>query len=291
MDIGPNSSFLWDSDTKDIIDTWNQGRFLIMHRDHGYSQGFINPSFTTIDAINKLTNGTLLPVVFSVNCSSGVFDNETTDDFFTGTTYFAEWLLRMEGGAVAVLGNTRDSPSWTNSVLAQGFFDAIWPDMIGGFGDTKSRRRMGDIMNHAKLYLLTQVGLADAKASEKDALNELAMWHVIGDPTLEIWTENPNPNLLPGDFTFDPGDNSATLAYAVDGPIVTAYQVDPSSNEFVAIGRAPVVDGRANIEYFQRPVPDAQVILTVSAENAVSRRLTVRTATITTEEVPDSTIP
>ena len=117
------------------------------------------------------------------------------------------------------------------------------------------------------------------------------MWHVIGDPTLEIWTENPNPNLLPEDFALEQGDNSAMLTSAINGAIFTAYQVDPSSNEFVAIGRAPVVDGRANIEYFQRPVPDAQVILTVSAENAVSRRLTVRTATITTEEVPDSTIP
>jgi len=119
VDIGPNSGFAWDGDTQDIIDGWNQGRFLIMHRDHGYSQGFSNPSFTTTDATNELSNGSLLPVVFSVNCASGIFDNETTDDFSTGTTYFAERLLRMEGGAVAVLGDTRNSPSWANTALAR----------------------------------------------------------------------------------------------------------------------------------------------------------------------------
>jgi hypothetical protein len=272
-DVGPNSGFAWDGDTQDIIDGWNQGRFLIMHRDHGYSQGFSNPRFTTSDATN-LTNGSLLPVVFSVNCASGIFDNETTDDFATGTTYFAERLLRMEGGAVAVLGDTRNSPSWANTALARGFFDAIWPDMIPDFGDGKSRRRLGDIMNHAKLYLLTQVGVAGAEVSQSNALNELAMWHVIGDPTLEIWTENPNPNLLPGEFTFEQGEDSATLTYAVDGAIATAYQVNVARVvEFVAIGRARVVDGRAAMEYFQQPLRGVDVVLVVNAENAVGRYL------------------
>jgi len=288
-DIGPNSNFAWDGDTQDIINAWNQGRFLIVHRDHGYSQGFINPRFTTGDTINNLTNGSLLPVVFSVNCLSGIFDNETTDDFSTGTTYFAERLLRMEGGAVAVLSPTRNSPSWANSAMTQGFFDAIWPDIVGNFGDAKSRRRLGDIMNHAKLYLLTQAGVAGTEISEQDALNELVLWHVIGDPTLEIWIANPNP--LPDDFTFKQEDDSATLYYAVEEAIVTVYQTNPASNEFVPIGRAQVVDGQATINYFQRPVYGAELILTVSAENAVSRRLVMRTATLTTDKVPSSSLP
>jgi len=125
--------------------------------------------------------------------------------------------------------------------------------------------------------------------SENNALNELALWHVIGDPTLEIWTETPNP--LPDDFTFQQEDDSATLTYAVEEAIVTVYQIDPSSNEFVPIGRAPVVDGRATIEYFQRPVRDTELILTVSAQNAVSRLLTPRPATFTIEEVPSSSAP
>jgi hypothetical protein len=275
-DIGPDSGFAWDGATEDIIDAWNQGRFLIMHRDHGWSGGFSNPSFKTSDAINNLTNGSLLPVVFSVNCASGIFDNETTDDYATGTTYFAEQLLRMEGGAVGVLGDTRNSPSWPNTALAMGFFDAIWPGMIPGFGDAKSHTRLGDIMNHAKLFLLTQIGLGGVGVSESSALNELYMWHVIGDPTLEIWTENPNPNLLPDDFNLEQGAESAKLIYAVDGAIVTMYQVDPASNEFVPIGRAPVVDGQATIEYFQQPLRGVEIIMTVSAENAVSRHITIQ---------------
>jgi hypothetical protein len=192
----------------------------------------------------------------------------------------------MEGGAVGVLGDTRNSPSWANTALAMGFFDAIWPGMIPGFGDGKSRVRLGDIMNHAKLYLLTQIGLGGVGVSENNAFNELAMWHVIGDPTLEIWTENPNPNVLPDDFTLEQGEDSAKLSYAVDGAIVTMYQVDPSSNEFIAIGRAPVVDGGATIEFFQNPLPGVELILSISAENAVSLYLVSGQTGITAGTAP-----
>jgi hypothetical protein len=112
------------------------------------------------------------------------------------------------------------------------------------------------------------------------------MWHVIGDPTLEIWTENPNPNLLPDDFTLEQGEDSITLSYVVDGAIVTVYQVDPTSNGFVAIGRAPVVNGRATIEFFQNPLPGVELILAISAENAVSRHLVIEQTGIAAGTVP-----
>jgi hypothetical protein len=34
-ELGPESDFSWDGSTQDIIDAFNAGRFLIMHRDHG----------------------------------------------------------------------------------------------------------------------------------------------------------------------------------------------------------------------------------------------------------------
>ena len=52
-----------------------------------------------------------------------------------------------------------------------------------------------------------------------------------------------------------------------------------------------VQDGQAIIDYYQRPISDAELILTVSAQNAVSRRLTPRPATITFEETLSSSFP
>ena len=70
----------------------------MLHRNHGWRRGWYRPLFT-IDDLPSLDNGDLLPVVFSVNCSSGIFDSTKLS--------WAEAILRMDGGgAVAILGDT-----------------------------------------------------------------------------------------------------------------------------------------------------------------------------------------
>ncbi|HNT86277.1 MAG TPA: C25 family cysteine peptidase, partial [Candidatus Hydrogenedentes bacterium] len=141
--IGPGSGFSWNGTTTQITSAWNEGRFLILHRDHGWPGGWGTPSFNSSNA-DSLTNGALLPVVFSINCSSGLFDNEVFPDegATVGGVYFAERLLRnANGGAVGVIGDTRVSPSWANSALTRGLFDAIWPSVVPSFGSNTPKRR------------------------------------------------------------------------------------------------------------------------------------------------------
>lgn len=85
-DLNRSSGFPWDGDTQDIVDAVNEGRFLVLHRDHGGSSGWSKPSFRTSD-LGSLSNGELLPVIFSVNCASGRFD---------GTSGWAEQILRQD---------------------------------------------------------------------------------------------------------------------------------------------------------------------------------------------------
>ena len=51
-----------------------QGRFLILHRDHGWPDGWAEPTLHS-GHVPQLTNGTKLPVVFGINCSSAAFDD------------------------------------------------------------------------------------------------------------------------------------------------------------------------------------------------------------------------
>lgn len=278
-DIGPNGTFLWDGSTLDIIDAFNNGRFLILHRDHGSWIRWSNPEFTRDHVSNNLTNGNRLPVVFSINCSSGLFDNETNpggEKYPTASdeTYFAERLLRMSGGgAIGIIGDTRDSPTWTNNSLTRGLFDAIWPDIAPSFGDSKSKRRLGDILNHAKMYLFSQDGIPETTETlwAIEVLSELALWHIIGDPTLEIWT---SPHfLLSADYTADFLGNSLRVRYAVDGATITALQV-LDNGDTVPIGRATVKGGTASLEFVEPPQPGVAIQLSASMENAVSVLLT-----------------
>ncbi len=266
--IGPDSGFAWDGTRQDVIDAFNDGRFLILHRDHGWRHGWGSPPLHTNNVVNDLENGPLLPVVFSINCTTGLFDNE----FIVGGggstptgEYFAEALLRKEdGGAVGVIGATRLSPSWPNSVFTRGLFDAIWPDTLPGFGSGESHRRIGDVLNHGKLYTATEYS-----GGILETMNYL--YHVLGDPTLEIWTGPPFSLSIPQfeELVLDRDRLSFLYDDAPSGTEVTVYQL--IEDEVIPIGRGRVdQEGIVNVPYETTPDPGFDLQVGVSARDAVS---------------------
>ncbi len=83
-------TFPWDGDGNDISNALDQGIFILNHRDHGMESGWGDPYFTTSD-FNSFSNGELLPVVFSINCLTGRFDNDEC--------FCEEFLRKTDGGA------------------------------------------------------------------------------------------------------------------------------------------------------------------------------------------------
>ncbi|RIK37460.1 MAG: hypothetical protein DCC55_24180, partial [Chloroflexi bacterium] len=172
VDLRASSGYPWNGASTDIINAINAGRFLMMHRGHGGPSGWGSPSFSS-SHLASLSNGNRTPVVYSINCASGLFDNETLDpalqDWNYNTTvtgaYWAERILRMEGGAVGVIGDTRNSPTWANSALARGLFDATFPNVVPAYGPNSSIKRLGDILNYGKAYMVSQVGQAQTAGS------------------------------------------------------------------------------------------------------------------------------
>ena len=264
--------FAWDGDTQDIVDSINDGRFLVVHRDHGGRNGWSSPSFRTSD-LASLNNGNKLPVIFSVNCASGIWDNETAGGA-NGTTvsgvYWAEQALRMAGGgAVGVLGDTRNSPTWANNAITRGFFDAIWPGTIADYGDGTSFPRLGDILNYGKLYMVAQVGVSQTAGSVSflSAYDNVVMWHALGDPTLEMWTSRPS-GLLISIFDILSSDiRHLSVGYAVEGAIITALQ------DGVPLGRATVAKGVADMSFITEASSTKDIQLSVSILGDTSKFL------------------
>jgi hypothetical protein len=174
-------TFAWNGNAADISAAWNQGRFMIVHRDHGWSDGWGDPLFTTTE-VDALTNSNdNLPVVLSINCASAQYD---TDE----TSFVQNALVKPTGGAVGVFGDTRNSPSWSNSQLALGFVDALLPTVLSGEGPA-TKQRMGDALINGKLRL---AGLAPPSGpgivgGNGDTRNELYLWHYFGDPTMQMF--------------------------------------------------------------------------------------------------------
>jgi len=167
-------TFAWDGDAADISAAWNEGRFLIIHRDHGWSDGWGDPGYTTAN-VNALTNDNdHLPVLMSVNCASAQYD--TDDDSFVQTA-----VDKPTGGAVAAFGDTRNSPSWHNSQIALGFVDGLLPWTLSGEGPA-TKQRLGDALINGKLRL---AGLAPPP--DGGTVSELHLWHLFGDPTMQMY--------------------------------------------------------------------------------------------------------
>jgi hypothetical protein len=277
--IGPGSGFNWNSGTNDVIDLFNEGVVLAFHRDHGWPGGWGTPSFTWNDL--PLSNGVFQPVIFSVNCSSGVFDNETSagaEGVSVNTIYWAERILReANGGAIGVIGDTRLSPSWANSALSRGLFDAVYPEVVPGYGNNKRHRRLGDMLNHAKLYLLTQIGTTFVGG---DTVRDMFfLYHVLGDPTLEMWTAAPNPVLVPGLQFLGASQSQIELTFndaAFEGAELTLYQPD-ATGENIPVGRGLVeADGSVRITPFQLWEPDDDVLFALTREDLVAGDGSVR---------------
>lgn len=204
-------TFGWNATGGDIVSAVNAGTSVLFHRDHGWWTGWGDPSFSTSNLGSISVTGNKFPLVFSVNCASGIFDNETVDlpavrvgsgyGPSPSSVYWAEAFLRKPDGALAVIGDTRSSSTIDNNHLTLGLFDAVFPTLLSSHGTGTSIRRLGDILNYAKTYVsdvaagttanshpLAAGGSRPAVYNLRDELN---IYNLLGDPTVSLRLNAP----------------------------------------------------------------------------------------------------
>lgn len=219
------TALLLKSDRTCITSDLNDGRFILNHRDHGNSYSWSDPEYLSRDVRGlSYTDPDELPVVFSINCETAWFDAETDDEgcAYAGATSIAEEFL-MQEKAVAVFGASRVSYSWYNDVLMKGYYDGIWSGMLPGFGAgapfSDEVYRLGDAMGWGKAYLLTQYPPPNLYT-----LTTMEIHHLLGDPTLEIWTEVPQSMTVSHAATASVGATSFSVNVDVADARITLVQ-------------------------------------------------------------------
>ncbi|PWI32497.1 hypothetical protein DI392_15720 [Vibrio albus] len=165
----------------DISAAINRGVGLVMHRDHGYSDGsgWAHPHYQDAHA-SELFNAETYPFVFSLNCATGWFD---------GKDAFAEsWLLNANGGVAGFLGAARVSYSGYNDLLHVGLFDTFWEDYEENWTSIIYGQswRPAVALNRAKERLFVSYGIDDNYAQLTARL-----FNYLGDPELELRTAPP----------------------------------------------------------------------------------------------------
>ena len=122
---------------------------------------------------------------YSVNCLTGKFDLTAPKECF------AEKILRMKGAAPSLIAATRVSHTWLNNDLMKALFDAMWGGVLATFSSATAsysvrHNRLGDILNYGKSYL--PVNMSGSAQYIKD---HYEIYHVVGDPTIELWKAEP----------------------------------------------------------------------------------------------------
>ena len=265
--------FAWNGNSADVASAVNAGTALLYHRDHGWWNGWGDPAFSTANLGAISVTGNRYPVVFSINCASGIFDNETVDlpaNIIGGgygpgvnTTYWAESFLRKADGALAIIGDTRSSSTVDNNHLTLGLFDAIFPGLAPGFGANTAVRRLGDVLNHARSFIsavdagttanLHPFDVGGVRPAVSGLRQELNIYNLLGDPTLKLRTAAPwvfsaiNIRVLQNTAQINVPVECLSCPPGLPRPeLITAVAFDPESGR--VIGRGLVnSDGNADI--------------------------------------------
>jgi hypothetical protein len=221
----------------DINNAINAGSFILQHRDHGYEQGWGEPSYNN-NSLNGLSNED--PVfVFSINCLTGKYN--------WSSECFTEKFHRMEQGALGLIAASEVSYSFVNDTYVWGLYDYMWPDFLPQFGPTISEERgmLPAFANVAAKYFL-QASSWPYNTSNKEVTYNLFHHHGCAFQTL--YSEVPSTlmvlhdNVLltgSGSFTVT-ADSGAFIALSHNGEILGTADSDGTPQ---AIAITPLVPG------------------------------------------------
>lgn len=181
-------SIYWNGNATHIENLINQKAFYVFQRDHGETDRWKHPYYTTTN-INSLSNGRYLPVVFSISCKTGKFDE--------ANCFCENFLKKSNGGCVAIFGASHISYSGQNDVLAEGMFQAIWGgngllplfQQIGynvNYTPQTQVYRLGEILNNGLYRVWEAYGI-----SWWAARYTYELFHCFGDPSMMIYTATP----------------------------------------------------------------------------------------------------
>ncbi|MBU0497914.1 MAG: hypothetical protein KKG04_08190 [Candidatus Thermoplasmatota archaeon] len=164
----------YSATTQDVRDSINDGRSLVIYSGHGSTTSWADgPPFSQSD-VNNLVNDEMYPFVGSHACVTGQF---------TVGECFGETWVRAAGKAAVVFWGSSANTYWDeDDILEKGMFHAWWNSDLTWTGGMTDRA----------LYYVYQNYSGGGRSRYY-----FECYNIFGDPSLIIWSDDPNPNLPP----------------------------------------------------------------------------------------------
>jgi hypothetical protein len=215
---------------KRLVKALRKGQLVIAHLGHGTWMGWESPPLSSEEIQEEFKEPPTRPtMMYSVNCTTAGRD--------LGGDGFGEVVLK-HGVAPTVVAATHESHKQLNYSLIEALFDATWPGLVSTFPRSANgsesvettvdgkptvsfaaaSNRLGDMVNYGKCYLPVRFDRAAALR------RQLEIYHILGDPTLEVWKSQPYDVGLRAWITRDHLYVALTTCPA--GSVVTVWEGD-----------------------------------------------------------------
>jgi hypothetical protein len=213
----------------------NAGRSIINYCGHGWSQGWGTTGFDN-DDVNALTNDNKLPFIWAVACDNGSFKDNYA-------CFGEAWLRSMNGsaaaGAIAAFMSSI-SQYWNEPMDAQDEMNDI---LVESYANNV-KRTFGGLSFNGCMLMNDHYGSSGWDMTDT--------WHVFGDPSVEVRTDDPatmtvqhDPTIAEGATSYVvevPGVEDALCALSRDGLLLGYAYTDDGGYALIELGE-PIAAG------------------------------------------------
>ncbi|MDH4211230.1 MAG: C25 family cysteine peptidase, partial [candidate division WOR-3 bacterium] len=181
--------------TADVFTNVNEGRILTTMSGHGSDDGWYDGPPFQVTHVNQLTNGDKLTIATGHCCLANNFG------WGSGPCGGESWIRKANGGAVAYYGSCPSTYWSEDDWLQKEWYRAIYADSM---------------FEHARFTL---DGMYDGIYLSSTSLKQYYYegYHVLGDPSLDLWTEVPVSMVVTYDGAVVPATADFTVSVTGNG--------------------------------------------------------------------------
>lgn len=192
---------------EDISASIDNGVSFVNYRGYGYANSWTPPDWSSYH-IDALTNGPMYPIMTSIVCATGDF-NDSEDNCFG-----EHWIRDNQKGGAGFIGNTNHyaHTKWTNAIDV----GIYW----GWFVTGSATLAQGQLMGKTHLY--------NAFPNNRETGGQVELYtntyNDLGDPELNIWIDIPRAMTASFDDSISVGESQINVHVANDigGPLANA---------------------------------------------------------------------
>lgn len=229
----------------------NSGVGYVNYRGYGDASGWSSPFYTYSNGLYYLSNGPRYPVMTSIVCGTGDYDDSYTDPCFG-----EYWLTYPDKGGAGFIGNSNHYAHtvWTNALDA----GIYW----GLFGEGVTTLGQAELTGKMNVY--------DAFPADRNPNGQVELYfntyNILGDPELNCWTSVPRQMTVTHDDSVAFGQNvvNVTVGDELGAGLEGAYVCIWKEGDIFQGG---FTEADGSIEFVSDPVDVGNMAITVTARN------------------------